>query len=88
MKRFAVVVFVLSVIGAGMVYGEGGTPPQAQAPTVAKAEAPAQPRVTRTYRSYSVAPSARTGVRHSQHASHATWRHADSKAGGQFHSGR
>jgi hypothetical protein len=45
--------------------------------------------VRRTYRSYSVSPSTQRAMSsRGYHASHATWRHADSKATGQFRSGR
>lgn len=51
----------------------------------------AAPPVTRSYRSYSVRPSSelRGSVRYSpRHSSEATWRHGDSKAMGNYHSGR
>lgn len=44
-----------------------------------------RPQATRSYRSYSVTPSARAAVRR---GSEATWRHADSKANGHYHGGR
>lgn len=50
-----------------------------------------RPQVSRAYRSYSVQPSTelRGSVRHSpRHSGEATWRHADSKAMGNFRTGR
>jgi hypothetical protein len=69
MKRIAICMLVLTVVGAGVSYGQ-------QVRQV-------RPQSTRTYRSYSVAPSARTRVKNE-----ATWRHADAKPRGDFHSGR
>lgn len=86
MKRIAFCVAVLTGIGIGMAYGEEASPVKPQAES--RAVTQAKPQVTRTYRRYSVAPSNRAAMRPSRHASHATWRHADSKAAGQFHSGR
>ena len=57
---------------------------QAQQPVVR--EVRAQP--TRTYRSYSVTPQQRGVRRMGVHDAHATWRHADSKAHGHFHTGK
>ena len=58
---------------------------EATKPTQDVAQRPAR----RTYRSYSVSPSTRSAMySRGYHASHATWRHADSKATGQFRSGR
>ncbi len=62
-------------------------PPQQQQVQVRQAAPP----VTRSYRSYSVRPSSelRGSVRESpRHSSEATWRHGDSKAMGNYHSGR
>jgi hypothetical protein len=62
-------------------------PPQQQQVQVRQAAPP----VTRSYRSYSVRPSSelRGSVRYSpRHSSEATWRHGDSKAMGNYHSGR
>lgn len=48
-----------------------------------------RPPATRSYRSYSVTPAPRGDVRRTnEHGSHATWRHADSKAQGKFSTGR
>jgi hypothetical protein len=60
-------------------------------PRVAPQVQQVRPQVTRSYRSYSVSPS--TELRGSsqysrRHSGHATWRHGDSKAKGQYHSGR
>jgi len=74
MNRLAVLVMVATVVGMG----------------VARAQQPVQPRpqVTRSYRSYSVAPAARPTAQRTRASSDATWRHADSKAGGHFSGGR
>jgi hypothetical protein len=50
-----------------------------------------RPPVSRSYRSYSVTPSneLRGSVRYSpRHSREATWRHGDSKAMGNYKSGR
>jgi len=75
MKRLAMLVVAAVVVGSGISY----------------AQQPAQPRpqTTRSYRSYSVSPSTRgTSAQRSRPASEATWRHADAKPQGQFHTGR
>ena len=71
MKRIAILVLVLTVVGTGVSFGQ-------QVRQV-------RPQATRSYRSYSVAPSTRVRDRR---ATDATWRHADAKPSGQFHSGR
>jgi hypothetical protein len=71
MKRIAILALVLTVVGTGVSFGQ-------QVRQV-------RPQATRTYRSYSVAPSTRVRDRR---ATDATWRHADAKPSGQFHSGR
>jgi hypothetical protein len=75
MKRLAMLAVAAVVVGTGISY----------------AQQPAQPRpqTTRSYRSYSVSPSTRgTASQRSRAAGEATWRHADAKPQGQFHSGR
>lgn len=75
MKRFLMLVVAIAVVGLG----------------VSQAQQPAQPRpqTTRSYRSYSVSPSARANsAQRVRTAADATWRHADSKATGHFHGGR
>jgi hypothetical protein len=58
---------------------------QAQQPVVREV----RPQTTRSYRSYSVTPAPRGDVRRTnEHDAHATWRHADSKAQGRYHTGR
>ena len=48
-----------------------------------------RPQTTRSYRSYSVNPSTRgTTAQRSRLANDATWRHAEAKPAGQYHSGR
>lgn len=74
MKRIALVMFAVAVVGAGVSYGQ-------QVRQV-------RPQTTRSYRSYSVAPAARVTPQRARLASEATWRHADAKPAGQFHSGR
>jgi hypothetical protein len=71
MKRIAILVLVLAVVGTGVSFGQ-------QVRQV-------RPQANRSYRSYSVAPSTRVRDRR---ATDATWRHADAKPSGQFHSGR
>jgi hypothetical protein len=73
MRRFMMAVAVLGFVAAGV----------ADAQQVAVRQP--RPQVTRSYRSYSVAPATRGSVRKSGEA---TWRHADSKASGQYHGGR
>lgn len=86
MRRIALCMIVLAGMSVGAAHGQQAAP--AKSETEPRVTTPAKPQVTRAYRSYSVAPSNRSVVRHRGHASHATWRHADSKAAGQFHSGR
>jgi len=71
MKRIAICVLVLTVVGAGVSYGQ-------QVRQV-------RPQATRSYRSYSVTPAARARTKL---ATDATWRHAEAKPSGQFHTGR
>lgn len=90
--KFFVVLFV--VFGATTVFGQqvqdakpSDTAKAAEATTPTQEVAPRP--VRRSYRSYSVSPSTQRAMSsRGYHASHATWRHADSKATGQFHSGR
>jgi hypothetical protein len=75
MKRLAMLVVAVAVVGMG----------------ISSAQQPVQPRpqTTRSYRSYSVSPSTRgTAAQRSRAATEATWRHADAKPQGQYHSGR
>jgi hypothetical protein len=74
MKRIAILALVLTLVGTGVSFGQ-------QVQQVRQV----RPQATRTYRSYSVAPSTRVRDRR---ATDATWRHADAKPSGQFHSGR
>lgn len=73
MKRFMLAMAVLALAATGVADAQQAVVRQPR------------PQVTRSYRSYSVAPSTRGQVRH---AGDATWRRADSKANGQFHGGR
>ena len=75
MKRFAMLVVAVAVVGMGVSF----------------AQQPAQPRpqTTRSYRSYSVSPSTRGNTaQRSRLTNDATWRHAEAKPAGQYHSGR
>jgi hypothetical protein len=75
MKRFAMLVVAAAVVGTGISYAQQPVQPR--------------PRTTRSYRSYSVSPSTRgNAAQRSRAAAEATWRHADAKPQGQFHSGR
>lgn len=78
------VILVLSVAGTAMA--QQVTPVQPRAARV--------PQPTRSYRSYSVAPSSQPSatmgdVRPSgRHAGEASWRHATAKAAGHYNGGR
>ena len=75
MKRFVMLLVVAAVIGTGVAFAQQAAQPR--------------PQTTRSYRSYSVSPSTRgNAAQRSREASDATWRHADAKPTGQFHSGR
>jgi hypothetical protein len=75
MKRFAMVVVAAAVVGASVSFAQQSVQPR--------------PQSTRSYRSYSVAPSTRGNTaQRSRQGSDATWRHADAKPQGQFHGGR
>lgn len=75
---------VLSVAGSAM----------AQQVTVGQPQAARVPQPTRSYRSYSIAPSAPQAatmgdVRPTgRHAGEASWRHATAKAAGHYNGGR
>lgn len=75
MRRFVMAVAMLGFAAAGA----------ADAQQVVVRQPRPQATATRSYRSYSVTPSARAAVRR---GSEATWRHADSKANGHYHGGR
>lgn len=74
MKRLAMFIVAAAVIGMGVSH--------------AQQRVQSRPQTTRSYRSYSVSPSTRGSVQRARGASEATWRHADAKPTGQFHSGR
>lgn len=75
MKRFAMLVVAVAVAGTGISFAQQSVQPR--------------PPTTRSYRSYSVAPSTRgSSAQRSRSANDATWRHADAKPQGQYHSGR
>jgi hypothetical protein len=90
--KMLVVLFV--VLGTTTVFGhqvqEAKPSDTAKSVEATKPTQDVAPRpVRRTYRSYSVSPSTQRAMSsRGYHASHATWRHADSKATGQFRSGR
>jgi hypothetical protein len=78
MKRFAMLVVAVAVVGTGVSFAQ-------------QAVQPVQPRpqTTRSYRSYSVSPSTRGNTaQRSRLTNDATWRHAEAKPAGQYHSGR
>ena len=78
MKRFAMIVVAVAVVGTGVSFAQ-------------QAVQPVQPRpqTTRSYRSYSVSPSTRGNTaQRSRLTNDATWRHAEAKPAGQYHSGR
>ena len=78
MKRFAMLVVAVAVVGMGVSFAQ--QPVQPVQP---------RPQTTRSYRSYSVNPSTRgTTAQRSRLANDATWRHAEAKPAGQYHSGR
>jgi hypothetical protein len=75
MKRFALLVVAVAVVGAGISFAQQPVQPR--------------PQTTRSYRSYSVAPSTRgISAQRSRLANDATWRHAEAKPQGKYHSGR
>lgn len=74
MKRLAMLVMVAAVVGTGVAFAQQPVQPR--------------PQTTRSYRSYSVSPSTRGSTQRARGASEATWRQADAKPTGQFHSGR
>lgn len=75
MKRFVMLVVAVAVVGAGVSFAQQAAQPR--------------PQATRSYRSYSVSPTPRANAAgRARLQQDATWRHADAKASGQFHSGR
>lgn len=74
MKRLAMLMVVVTVVGTGVAFAQQPVQPR--------------PQVTRSYRSYSVSPAMRPTAQRTRAASDATWRHADSKAAGHFSGGR
>jgi hypothetical protein len=94
MNRLKVLVVLFVVLGTTSLFGQqvqdakpSDTPKSVEEAKPTAEESPKP--VRRTYRSYSVSPSTRTTMSsRGYHASHATWRHSDSKATGQFRSGR
>jgi hypothetical protein len=87
------VMFVLVVSTPGLAMAQQAAVVQPQPPTVQVAPQVRAPTV-RTYRSYSVSPSASTAttmgdVRPTgRHAGEASWRHATAKAAGHYNGGR
>ena len=81
MKRFAMLMVAATMVGTGVSFAQ-----QAQQTPQAAQAAQARPQVTRSYRSYSVNPATRARRSHLDRDS--TWRHADAKPSGQFHTGR
>jgi hypothetical protein len=78
MKRFAMLVVAVAVVGMGVSLAQQSVQPVQP-----------RPQTTRSYRSYSVNPSTRgTTAQRSRLANDATWRHAEAKPAGQYHSGR
>ncbi|MBU6223173.1 MAG: hypothetical protein KGR24_10565 [Planctomycetes bacterium] len=75
MKRLAMLVVAVAVVGMGVSFAQQPVQPR--------------PQTTRSYRSYSVSPSTRgNSAQRSRLANDATWRHAEAKPQGQYHSGR
>ena len=75
MKRFAMLVVAVVVVGMGVSFAQQPVQPR--------------PQTTRSYRSYSVSPSTRGNTaQRSRLTNDATWRHAEAKPAGQYHSGR
>lgn len=91
MKRFSVVMAGVAVgaavmVSSTVVWAQASTQALSQAPAQSGAVAPARTvQPSRSYRSYSVAPR---GNESRRSAGEATWRHANSKAEGRFHTGR
>jgi hypothetical protein len=81
MKRFAMLVVAVSVVGMGVSFAHQSVQPvQSVQP---------RPQTTRSYRSYSVSPSTRgNSAQRTRLTNDATWRHAEAKPAGQYHSGR
>jgi hypothetical protein len=78
MKRFAMLVVAVAGVGMGVSVAQQSAQPVQP-----------RPQTTRSYRSYSVNPSTRgTTAQRSRLANDATWRHAEAKPAGQYHSGR
>jgi len=78
MKRFAMLVVAVAVVGTGVSFAQQAV--QSVQP---------RPQTTRSYRSYSVNPSSRgNSVQRSRESNNATWRNAAAKPQGQYHSGR
>lgn len=75
MNRSVMLALAMAIVGTGVAFAQQPVQPR--------------PQVTRSYRSYSVAPAPRgTAAPRSRAASDATWRHAEAKPAGQFHGGR
>ncbi len=78
MKRFAMLVVAVAVVGMGVSFAQQSV--QSVQP---------RPQTTRSYRSYSVSPSTRgNSAQRTRLTNDATWRHAEAKPAGQYHSGR
>jgi hypothetical protein len=78
MKRLAMLVAAVVVVGMGASFAQ--QPVQPVQP---------RPQTTRSYRSYSVSPSTRgNSVQRTRESSNATWRNGAAKSQGQYHSGR
>ena len=78
MKRFAMLVVAVAVVGTGVSFAQQAV--QSVQP---------RPQTTRSYRSYSVSPSTRgNSAQRTRLTNDATWRHAEAKPAGQYHSGR
>jgi len=81
MKRFAMLVVAVAVVGVGVSFAQQPVQPVQSV----------QPRLqtTRSYRSYSVNPSTRgTSAQRTRESNNASWRNGAAKSQGQYHSGR
>ena len=78
MKRFAMLVVAVAVVGMGVSVAQQSVQPVQP-----------RPQTTRSYRSYSVNPSTRgTSAQRTRDSKNATWRNGAAKSQGQYHSGR
>jgi hypothetical protein len=78
MKRFAMLVVAVAVVGMGVSFAQQSVQPVQP-----------RPQTTRSYRSYSVNPSTRgNSVQRTRESNNATWRNGAAKPQGQYHSGR